>query len=475
MLPAVTAILLVVIHVVGVIYAIHAILRARSSTAAIAWAITLIEFPYITLPLYWVFGRDRFRGYVAARRRGTLQIHEVSHFAMQMLAPYTVQAQRSPYAEYHLHRRLVGLPVTRGNEVELLKNGDAAFPAVFDAIDHAKHYIIVQFFIVHDDETGRELQQRLIRQAQRGRQVYFLYDEIGSYHLSRRYIRELRQAGVHTEAFGAANWGHRFQINFRNHRKLVIVDGHQAFLGGMNVGDEYLGKRPKFSPWRDTNIRVSGGAVQCLQISFLEDWYWATRTVPELNWAPAVPNCRHPSHIQVIPSSPADPLPTCNLSLLRLFNAAKNRLWICSPYFVPDQPLASALKLAALRGIDVRIMLPERADHLLVYLCSFSYLQEMIEAGVKFYRYTTGFMHQKVMLVDDEIACVGTVNLDNRSVYLAFEHTTMVINTVFARQIADMLEEDFRNCIRVSTRDYTGKTVWFKIGVAASRLLEPIL
>jgi len=344
---------------------------------------------------------------------------------------------------------------------------------MFQAIDNARSYILLEFFIIRADQTGNTLRRKLMAKAQEGIRVHFLYDEIGSYTLPGNYLEELRAAGVRIEKFGAAKWGNPFQINFRNHRKLLIVDGEYASLGGINIGDEYSGNRSGFQPWRDTNIGIRGPAVQCLQITFIEDWYWAAREVPQLSWTPpaAAP---HSSHLLPLPTGPADRQPLCCYSLLRLFNAAREKLWISTPYFVPDDALCAALKLAAIRGVDVRIILPQQADHLLVYLSSFHFLEDMLDAGVKFYRYQPGFIHQKVILVDNTVAAVGSVNLDNRSVYLDFELTALAIDKRFAGQVQEMLEADLGLSRQLSPGEYEDRSIWFKLAVAIARLLDPI-
>ena len=265
----------------------------------------------------------------------------------------------------------------------------------------------------------------------------------------------------------------RFQLNFRNHRKVIIVDGHVAFTGGFNVGDEYMGRSTEFGPWRDTHIRVRGPAVQAVQLAFIEDWYWATHGVPELNWSPKRSNSGD-KKVLVIPSGPADDLETCGLFFLHAINSAKRRVWIASPYFVPDPKVVAALQIAALRGVDVRILLPEKADHLLVWLSSFSYYGETERCGVRLFRYQPGFLHEKVMLVDEDVASVGTANLDNRSFRLNFEITLMVVDEEFAARVKAMFEQDFANSRVVEQGDLEARSVWFKFGVRVARLAAPI-
>jgi cardiolipin synthase len=304
--------------------------------------------------------------------------------------------------------------------------------------------------------------------------VYFLYDEVGSHDLGRAYLDTLRSAGVAVYDFhtrkGPRN---RFQINFRNHRKVVVVDGAVAWIGGHNVGDEYLGKDPKFGHWRDTHVRLAGPAVVAAQLSFVEDWYWAANTVPELHWDPR-PSAEDNVPVLIVPSGPADTLETAALMFTHALNSAGQRIWIASPYFVPDESVLMALQLAGLRGVDVRVLIPEKPDHLLVYLAAFSYFEDASRTGVRFYRYQSGFLHQKVMLVDDHVATVGTANFDNRSFRLNFEITAIVADDRFASEVARMLESDFAESRRMNPEDFSQRSWWFRLAVRLARLTSPI-
>jgi cardiolipin synthase len=308
--------------------------------------------------------------------------------------------------------------------------------------------------------------------AQAGVRVYFLYDDVGCHGLPAAYLEDLRKSGAETRSFNARR-SNRFQINFRNHRKITIADGRVAFIGGLNAGDEYMGRSQKFGPWRDTHARIEGPAVQCVQLAFLEDWYWAARMVPDLDWIPS-PSPRGDQRVLVLPTSPADELDTCDLFFTHSIHAAQERIWITSPYFVPDDSIVDALQLASLRGVDVRIMLPLKPDHILVYLSSFSYYADMAKAGVKLFRYEPGFMHQKVILLDDEVAAVGTANLDNRSFRLNFELTVLVADQRFVAEVERMLEADFARCRAVDLDELRRRPLWFRIAVAVARLLSPV-
>jgi len=359
-----------------------------------------------------------------------------------------------------------------------LVDGEATFDAIFAGIEAARDYVLVQFFIIKEDGIGEKLKQLLLQKAKQGVRVFLLYDEIGSHRLKRRTFQdELRAAGVEVAAFQTTQGkSNRFQVNFRNHRKIVVVDGREAYVGGHNVGDEYLGGSKRFGRWRDTHVKVVGPAALSTQLVFLADWYWAERELLALNWETGDTGFQQKGmSVLSLPTGPVGEVESGTLFFLNAINRARDRLWITSPYFVPDEPISYALQLAAFRGVDVRVMIPEKPDHRTVYLAGFSYLRGMDAAGVKMYRYQDGFLHQKVMLVDDHLASVGTMNLDNRSLRLNFEISMLVIDPGFCRDLEEMLEEDFRNCRRIDGRDYSEKSLPFRVAVRIARLMAPVL
>ncbi|USZ51764.1 cardiolipin synthase [Halomonas sp. DN3] len=464
------------IHLGGAISAVLALMSSRTSQGAIAWIISLVAMPYLALPAYWVFGRPRFYGYVSARGQRDTLLRRVLLRYRDRFDSYLVGATD---ADVKAVEKLAMMPLTRANSTELLVDGDQTFDSLFAGIDAARSYILIQFFIVRNDELGRRLQEHLVRAARRQVRVYFLYDEIGSRQLGDGYLGELREAGIHVSAFHSSRgWRHRFQLNFRNHRKILVVDGREGWLGGFNVGVEYLGQDPRHGPWRDTHLKLVGPSVLGLQEAFWEDWHWATGTMLSLSWAPQVDQPTldegNGRHVVIVPSGPADPQETASLLVQHLIHSAHQRLWVTSPYFVPDEGVQDALRLAAMRGVDVRIMMPERPDHLLVFLSAFAFLPDMIRAGVKVYRYQPGFLHQKVMLIDDSAASVGTVNLDNRSFRLNFEITALVPHQAFALEVEAMLEQDFANCREVSLDELHSRPLWRKLVSRAAYLLAPV-
>jgi cardiolipin synthase len=463
----------VAVQLLAIAAAIEAIMKTRTSQGAVAWSLSLILMPTVMLPLYWVFGRRKFRGYAKARRisktsaKVPRRVLRAQHVSTQLDAPLN--------APQRALERIVQMPYTRNNALELLINGEQIFAALFAAIDRAQHYILLQYYIVRDDAIGCQLRDKLIAKAQQGVVIYFLYDEVGSFKLSRHFINALRAGGVDIRSFHTTKGRrNRLQLNFRNHRKIVVVDGEVGIVGGSNIGDEYLDLHPILTPWRDTSVQIRGLAVHALQLTFLEDWYWACEQVPELKWHTPTAAAGDIETL-VAPTGPADQMETCLLLFQQLTQNAKERLWIVSPYFVPDTSTINSLQLAALRGVDVRILLPEKPDKRTVWLSSFASLDEVQRTGVKVYRYQAGFLHQKVWLVDNDCALIGTANLDNRSFRLNFEIGVIANDRAFAAQVAAMLEEDF-NRSRLLPRGEVAKRSWlFRLAVRCSYLFAPIL
>lgn len=471
------------IEIAGIALAIDAVMRNRTPQGTIAWVVSLVLLPVAAIPFYLVFGNRRFNGYVKALRRGQKSMRSLWTQAHDAVEPFAIRPDppREPGGEPRAGDvppgfcatigRLAALPATRGNAARLLVDGEATFEAILAAIAKAKRDVLVQFYIVRDDGIGRRFREALLEARRRGCAVRFLYDELGSSDLDSGYVAPLREAGCEVAGFRGSAKGRRFQIQFRNHRKTVVVDGEVAFVGGINVGDEYLGLDPAFGPWRDTHVALEGPCVMAVQLAWCEDWHWATGAIPELSWSPKAVE----GGIEglVLPSGPADELETCMLMFLHMIGQAKRRLWIATPYFVPDPGIISALQLAAKRGVDVRVMIPERGDNRLVWLSMFSYYPDVIPAGVKVYRYTKGFMHQKVVLAD-LVAAVGTANFDNRSFRINFEMTVLSEGVEVAEAMAEMLRKDFERCHGARLADFERRPWWFRAMSRAARLASPV-
>ena len=457
-------------HSVAVLVAFRAMRTARTPQGAMGWVIFLITFPYAALPIFLFLGHSRYPGYVSARR----SLREAISTVARLEGDAGEQAPDGPGTHLRGFERLAGAPIAPGNSTRLLVDGEETFDAILSEIERAQRYVLVQFYILRDDGIGRDLKDALTRAARRGCIVRLLYDRIGCYGLPEMYLAELRAARVACADFHAIRQTHsRLQINFRNHRKIAVVDGEVGFLGGLNVGDEYMGRNPGFGHWRDTHLRLAGPVVSQMQFVFAEDWKWATEESLDLDWEPAE---QHGGlDALVIAPGPADDLETGSLFFCNAIGAAKRRVWIASPYFVPDVDLQSALALAAIRGVDVRVLVAGSRDHLFVWLAAFAFFDQMRRAGVQIFRYADGFMHQKVLLVDDAFASVGSLNLDNRSCRLNFEATAVVFDAGFAKDVEAMLREDFSRSDAYTTPLEEAPNLLVRYGAPVARLLAPIL
>lgn len=475
----VLGIALPLLQALGIASAVDAVMHARTPQGATAWTVALVLVPLLALPAYWVFGRSRFDGYVEALRDldalVEARLGEARGRLAEWLVPPEAAEDERTASELRGFERLARTPLVRGNDLRLLIDGEATFEALFAAIDAAEDYVLAQFYIVHDDDLGRAFQQRLLEASARGVRVHFLYDEVGSHALPRRYVRALRRGGVQVSTFsGDRSWLGRFRINFRNHRKIVVVDGRWAATGGLNVGDEYVGQHRRLRPWRDTHLAVEGPIVQSLQLAFARDWYYSRGEVPGgLRWELAASERDQPA--LVVASGPNDPLETAGLLYTHAIEAAEERVWIASPYFVPDGRVLGTLQTAALRGVDVRILMPRIADRWIFRFVPYAFLPEVERAGGTVFLYEEGFMHQKVVLVDDDYAAVGTANFDNRSFLLNFEVTVLAHDPAFCADVEAMLRADFARATRLTEADLTEQSFPFRLAAQSTRLLAPVL
>jgi len=468
------AIIVASFYIAGIFSAIHAAMTARTAQGAVAWTVSLVSFPFVAVPAYLVLGRNKFEGMATAFNERHDEIEDFLEGFNDELKPWVITTKEAP-SWHQAMQRLTGFELTRGNRVELLINGEATFHSILDGIRAAQDYVLFQFYMFHDDGLGREVKEALKERARSGVRVFVLYDEIGSGGLPDSYIADLREAGVEVSSFKPTQgWQNRFQLNFRNHRKMVVVDGKVAWVGGHNVGDEYMGRDPDFSPWRDTHVRIEGPAALQLQITILSDWYWATRELPTVSWTPT-PAADPAQKVMIVPTGPTGQFETASLFFISALSGAKHRIWLSACYFVPDEAVMKALELAALRGVDVRVITTGKPDSWPVFLAAFHYIEQLKGLGIRFYAYKPGFMHQKVMLVDDYIASVGTHNFDNRSFRLNFEVTSVIVDEVFASEMEQMFLADFKHAEVIDPDTLEEKPLWWKAAVKVSRLAAPVL
>jgi len=445
------------LYLAGIATAGHALFHVRSIPGTVAWIGFLITLPLFALPMYWVFGGNRFNGY---RER---------EFAYHSKAAADQPFQR-------VLEKLSGYPIRRGYNTILYTNGAKAFAAMLRDMESAQHNIIVQSFIVEEGAVSQAFTEVLSRKAQQGLAVFLLYDEIGSSKLSRSFRAKLCSAGVRVSSFNAGlSFRHRLKLNYRNHRKLVLVDSKIGYTGSLNLGDVYC-DHPE-NHWRDTHLRIEGSVVSDLEDVFSLDWCWATGS--PASWPHPLP-APTPENEKGLPAlcmatSPADSQPTGLLYPLSILSDAKERIWIATPYFVPDPAIISTLRLAVVRGVEVRILLPEKTNWKVLTLAAESYLLELLKAGVRIDFYNDGFMHQKVVLIDDRFACIGSHNLDNRSLFLNFECSLILWGKSISQQVHDMLDSDASSGIPVRPEHLSQRSFLRKFLRRICRLFAPLL
>jgi len=493
------------VYSLAVFNCFHILGDRQSPSASFAWIILNLALPVVGVPAYYLLGKYRIRGYIKRRSRSDLEFsgyaRAISERSLNSSGDYKIPPEIEPH--FSVFKRVFGKfgPVFEPHpaEVSLLVDGKATFEAIFQAIAGARRYIFVQYYILRSDRLGLELKRLLISKSQNGVPVYLLYDDMGSFWLKQDYINDLRKAGVHVARFLPIRSLKRgFQINFRNHRKLVVVDGLFAFTGGLNIGEEYAERRmiPRkrlYSFWRDTHMRIAGPSVIQLQELFLEDWHFATHETIDLKNLddpsrqlaaapqqdpPADPNeGRHgtKAFVQVVPSEPTDEQLVGILLFMQIIQSAQKRLWIATPYFVPDTPLLRELELAALRGVDIRLILPRKSDNQFVHWVTLSYAEPLQAIGVKVCLYEKGFMHQKVAIVDDSFAVLGSTNFDNRALYLNFETTVLVHSKAFTAEVERVLKNDLTGCRYHTPARSLLRRKLVKTRENVARLLSPLL
>jgi len=462
--------ILILLEAVAIYCSILAVRHSRTPQGAVAWVVFLLAAPYLAVPAFLFLGSFKFEGYVTGRRDSDEVISGLKDFKEEF--PPSLEENRGIYEALE---RIGDIPVGSGSDLDLLIDGEETFGAIFEAISNAQSYVLVQSYIINDDKIGGRLHDVLIDRARAGVKVRLIYDAVGCVKLPKSYLAALSDGGVEVvNAHARGGPKSRFQINFRNHRKTVVVDGTIGFTGGLNMGDEYMGEDSKFGLWRDTHARLTGPIVLQLQLIFVEDWHWATHQdlVEDLDWDISTTEANKDA--VVVATGPGDRFDTGSFYFCTLINAATHRLWIASPYFVPENDILTSLKLAAMRGVDVKVLTPEVIDHKIPWLAALAYFDEIMEAGVEVWRYNEGFMHQKVVLVDDKVSSIGTTNLDNRSCRLNFEETAIVFDKETAAQTAAMLEADFARSFRLMQK-LRDRSFRERNGAPLARLFSPLL
>jgi cardiolipin synthase len=451
------------------------LMTKKDSTSAVAWCLLVFFVPFVGSLCFIVFGYQHVHRPLR-QKRVHLKRFRAAQPGANIAAPDTAVLDPVRQSIAVLAQRFGAFNVVPGNDITLYHDGTSAFEAVLAAVEAAQDHVHLEYFIIQPDASGTRLFELLERKARAGVEVRLLYDAMGSRRLNRRVLRPLGQAGVRHSVFLPLNpLRRRIQVNMRNHRKILVVDGCIAFSGGLNIGDEYLGKVSRFGYWRDTHIRLEGPAVQSLQQTFAEDWDFAAgEDVREVRYFPQLAE-KGEWPAQIIASGPDQELNGIRELYFAAVLRAQRRLWIASPYFVPDAGLRDALCLAAYQGVDVRLLGQYHPDKWIPYFAGRYYWADMLAAGAKVYQYTKGMMHSKVILVDGEWASVGSANLDNRSLHLNFEVNTLLYSRELTAELESAFLTDLGEAVRLERDVYQYRPLTGRIIENGCRLLSPLL
>ncbi|WP_246016454.1 MULTISPECIES: cardiolipin synthase [Cohnella] len=456
------------------------LLEFRRPAHATAWLFILFLFPFVGFILYYFLATE-YRRSRKARRRGKLdQRRRAKLLAMTTTLPDPAELPPTGIAEQtRLYRTLLKrgeLPITGRNRTHVFNKGKDAYAAMLQAIDAAKSHVHISSYIVRDDGVGSQLQQALLRKADEGVQVKLLYDGIGSIKLKDSYIRILREGGVECACFFPLRPSFlKKRMNYRNHRKITVVDGKVGFIGGLNFGDEYIGKHPRLGYWRDTHLKLEGDSVYWLQEVFLKDWEIATRTkLDDPSYFPEH-DVAATEAVQIVPAGPDRRGDAIHDSVFAMVNAAKERIWITTPYFIPSSSVAMALRDAAVSGMDVRLIIPYVPDTWLVHLATLSYAEEMMRSGVRVWQYKKGFVHAKALVVDQFAAVVGSANMDLRSFYSNFEINAHLFDPAPIAEIERNFLQDLQDSEEINLQKFLKRTRTQKVKEAMARILSPLL
>ena len=472
------------IPVISLLFAIAIIfLERRNVGVTWAWLMLLLLLPIVGFIIYIFLGQNLARQKVY-RMRPRMQERVREEIALQgeQLLRGTF-AYNEPSIGHFRHLIYMNLfssysPLTQNNEVTVFTDGVRKFEALLEQIAEAEQHIHILYYKIGNDETGRRLVHALKRKAEEGVKVRLLYDDIGSFGVGHGLFKELKAAGGAVHRFFPSKIPFlNFRLNYRNHRKIAVIDGKVGFIGGFNIGNEYLGMNPAFGYWRDTHLMLYGDAVHRLQVQFLLDWGIASNEMLSLEPNALFPRMSHApkTAVQIVSSGPNSEKQQIKNGYIKMIFQAQRSIYVQTPYFVPDDSMFNALKIAVLSGIDVRIMIPKKADHLLVHYASYSYLRDLLQAGAKCYLYSHGFLHAKTIIVDGEVASVGTANLDHRSFELNFEVTAFLYGEDVAHQLADIFEEDMTNSELLTWEQYGKRRLLTRAAESMARLLSPIL
>lgn len=458
-------------------------LERRDATSTWAWLMVLFFIPIVGFIVYLIFGRQLSNSKIFTwDAKSELGVKTRAQKQLRAIEKNELTYNHKELADYkdlyYMHLRNNDSVLTQDNDVQIFTDGKEKFDALIHDLQHATDHIHMVYYIVRNDELGERIADALVERARAGVEVRFLYDDMGSRRLGRKYVRRMERAGVEVVSFFPPKIPKiNLKINFRNHRKLAIVDGKIGYIGGFNIGDEYLGKSEKFGYWRDTHLRIEGGSVQNMQGRFILDWNQASRHQIKFEdrFYDRGHNVDGTVGVQIVSSGPDSQWEQIKLGYIKMILSAKEYIYIQTPYFIPDESLMDAVRIAALSGVRVKIMIPNKPDHMFVYWATTSYVGDLLHAGAEAYIYQKGFLHAKTIVVDGKISSVGTANIDVRSFRLNFEINAFLYDEQIAEELVKRFQDDILHSTQMTDKLYKERSLGMRFKESISRLLSPIL
>ncbi|QHL88179.1 cardiolipin synthase [Nibribacter ruber] len=468
-----------------VLVCLRIVYDTRSTSKTLAYLLIAIFVPFLGMVVYFSFGINYKK-----RRIYTKKLIEDEVFITALehrVTAYSERNLKSSSPEVQANKELVKLllrdsmsPLTVGNKVKILLNGEETFPAILEALRQARHHIHIEYYIIDDDTVGNQIKDVLIQKAREGVQVRLIYDDYGSRSIRGKYLAELLAAGVEAHPFHKVHfWLLANRLNYRNHRKIIIIDAKTAFVGGINIADRYINspEAKKSLYWRDTHLRIDGPGIYYLQYLFFCDWNFCSsqQLAPEEHYFITDPIEGQHCHVQIAASGPDSPTATILFSLLQSIYLAQEEVLITTPYFIPGESILNALCVAAMGGVSVKLLVPGIADSGLVNAAAWSYYDDLLLAGVEIYLYQKGFMHAKTMVIDGNMAMVGTANMDNRSFELNFEVNAVVYDQEISQQLRSVFYQDLEQSKRINPEEWRNRSKVKQLFEKLARLLSPLL
>ncbi|MBA1353105.1 MULTISPECIES: cardiolipin synthase [Staphylococcus] len=456
----------------------------RDATATWAWLFLLFVVPILGFVIYIFFGRA-----VRKKREQGFHHNQIDDMKERMKTQLSDATNKINHSDYRLvkkHADIVNTLLTKeptflsyDNNVDIYTDGHALFDQMKEDLRNAKSYIHLEYYVLKLDKLGSEIVDILQQKAEEGLEVKILYDAVGSKTVHKSKFKKFQEAGGQVEAFFQAKIPLvNFRLNNRNHRKILVIDGMTGYVGGFNIGDEYLGLDENFGYWRDTHLRVKGDGVDALQLSFIHDWNSQShREQLEFNDKYFPDNAKQGGDVpmQIALSAPSDNWHQIEFGYMKMIMNAKESIYMHSPYFIPDKGYINALRIAAKAGVDVRLIIPNKPDHIFVYWATITSVAQLIRDGVKVYTYENGFIHSKMMIIDDEVASVGSSNMDIRSFELNFEINAFMYDENIVKELKAAFIEDMKVSKELTEERYEQRSNWIKFKQAIAKLASPIL